>query len=227
MSNISYLSHINAVRNQIYPRFQPKADDPLIPHFLHVSRLAFLPALLQPFAYIDTAQHISDGRRLLPIGVLYQLLSLAKLKSDDRVLHIEDDEAYVSTLAALHVNKVICTYRPSVLNSDLVVEATRQLNVHNMLFYESKSVDFVPEAEPYSLIMCLHPLMHIPLTWADHLRPNGRIIAIVISEQMTLTNSNANILTNIVYATNERGSLAIQHHYPLWLPASFLIDHNR
>jgi protein-L-isoaspartate(D-aspartate) O-methyltransferase len=152
-------------------------DPKLLDAFALISREPFLPAVQRQIAYLDSHNKINDDRFLLSPFVLAQLLNIAELKSDDKVLVIGAGTGYSMAL----LKKVVADVYGVECLSELRDEAEQNLaeefggEVHVHLGalpygYEEKA--------PYDVILVEGAFGEIPQELFRQLSLNGRLVGI-------------------------------------------------
>jgi protein-L-isoaspartate(D-aspartate) O-methyltransferase len=174
MNNYS-LARKNMVDCQIQPSGVIHAG--VLNAFGSVPREKFLPANIQPVAYSDEMLPLSQGRMLLEPAVHARLLQFAEPKAGDHALDIGGGNGYAPVILASLVKTVVEVESPDFLSRAQAL--WRELGVTNIEGVASDLKAGAPAKAPYDLIFLNGAAADIPLTIANQLSSEGRLMMIL------------------------------------------------
>ncbi len=156
-------------------------DPRVVDAMLSVPRERHVPAESGPYAYIDRAIPLGNGRALNPPMATGRLLTEAHAAPGERVLLIGSATGYAAALLAILGTQVIA------LEEDAALTATARAVVSSaaVRFVEGPLAAGWAEAAPYDLIFIDGAIEAIPDALIEQLSPNGRIATGIIDRGVT------------------------------------------
>lgn len=145
--------------------------------FLSVPREEFVPASRRALAYIDEDIPIGRGRFLMEPSPFAKLIQLASLKPNDVVLDVGCGSGYSSAVLSHLAGSIVA------LESDSELAETAAANLSRLDFVtcavvEGSLVEGYPSEAPFDVIFVEGAVQHIPQTFFDQLKVDGRLIAV-------------------------------------------------
>jgi len=170
------------VDNQI--RTTDVTSHSILQAFLTVPREAFVPARLQPLAYIDSDIEIAPaaanagGRYVTEPSPLAKLLQLAEITKEDAVLEIGCGTGYASAVLSLVARSVVAVESDSAL-AETASRTLAELGYNNVSVVTCPLEKGHAAGGPYDLIYINGAIEVIPAELLAQLKNGGRLIAVV------------------------------------------------
>jgi protein-L-isoaspartate(D-aspartate) O-methyltransferase len=168
---------LNMITGQLYPN--GITDEPLLQAFESVPREVFLPTSVQPLAYSDGALPLIEKERwLLPPLVLAQLIQLAAIHPDDKILIIGCGTGYsLALLTQLAEHVIGLESHPDL--SKIAEDYRREHEITNgKVVFGALWVGYPKEA-PYDVILIEGAVAEIPPVILEQLKPTGRLVTVI------------------------------------------------
>lgn len=151
-------------------------DERLIAAMGAIPREAFLPDGRQAMAYIDDNQPLANGRFLPAPATFARLVQLALVSESDRVLDVGAGSGYSTAVLARLAHDVVGLEA----DPDLASIATGMLRTFGVNNAEIMLGDFdVVPSGSFDVILVEGALDEEPVDLVKHLRPGGRLVALV------------------------------------------------
>ena len=150
---------------------------PIIEAMLSVPREAFVPDALREAAYAEENLDIGQGRVLLEPRTFAKMLEAADIQPDDLVLDVACGIGYSAAVAARLAEAVIALEDSAELCAEAEV-ALGLASADNVAVVEGRLADGAAKHGPYDVILIEGGVEVVPDTFADQLKPGGRIVAI-------------------------------------------------
>jgi protein-L-isoaspartate(D-aspartate) O-methyltransferase len=163
----------NMVDGQV--RTADVSNPELIAALLEVPRERFVPAGLEPQAYLDGEIAIAPGRALLRPMVLARLLQAARVSERDHVLDIGCGLGYSAAVLARLAGSVVALEA----DVDLARQAKAALAANgagDAVVVSGPLIEGWPQTAPYDLILLNGASEIAPDTLGRQLKPNGRLV---------------------------------------------------
>jgi len=150
-----------------------------------VPRHLFVPSVMQPYAYQDTALPIGHGQTISQPYIVGFMSEALKLKPQDRVLEIGTGSGYQAAVLSLLVQEVysIEIVEPLEKGSS---ERLQSLGYANVKVRIGDGYQGWPEAAPFDAIIVTAAPGRIPQPLLDQLAPGGRLVIPVGKDVQTL-----------------------------------------
>ena len=174
-------ARFNMIEQQIRPW------DVLDAHVLHllsvVKREDFVPVAHKALAFVDMEIPLPGGQVMLAPRVEARLLQDLGVQKHEKVLEIGAGSGYMAALLAHRAQRVISLE----INAELARLARANLQaagVHNAEVRHLDGSRGVPVEGPFDVILLSGSLAEIPQSLLTHLKPGGRLGAIIGDEPM-------------------------------------------
>jgi protein-L-isoaspartate(D-aspartate) O-methyltransferase len=171
-----------------------------------VPRHAFVDEALASRAYEDTALPIGHGQTISQPYIVARTIELAIEKMADprraRVLEIGTGCGYAAAVLAQLVGEVVSIERLRALH-DRARDNVRPLRLANLRLTFGDGWRGVPEAAPYDAIVAAAAGDQIPPAWIEQLKPGGRIVAPLGTDEQQLVVAQKDDSGNLVRSGKE------------------------
>ncbi len=161
-----------------------------------VERHRFVPKIMEPHAYKDTALPIGHGQTISQPYIVAFMTEALELKPTDRVLEIGTGSGYQAAILSLLCHEVftIELIQSLGLHADSLL---REMNYRNVKVRVGDGYAGWREAAPFDAIIVTCSPSHIPIPLQEQLREGGRMIIPVgdkrIQELVLLRKQNGKI----------------------------------
>ena len=156
-------------------------DARIIEAMLAVPREAFVPAKLQPLAYLDLDLDVSDGsspkRFLIKPAVTAKLLQAAEIGETDNVLVVGCATGYVAALVARLAARVTATEGDSAL-AERATAIMAELGVGSVAVKAAPAADGDSANAPYDVIVLNGATEVEPTGLYRQLKQGGRLVGV-------------------------------------------------
>jgi protein-L-isoaspartate(D-aspartate) O-methyltransferase len=149
----------------------------LLNAFLEVPREMFVPEGKRELAYVDADIEVAPGRFLMEASPLAKLISLAEVKSTDKVLLVGCDTGY----AVAVLSKVAARVVAIDSNAELAAEASQNLSALDMANVEIVTASLeggYSKSGPYDVILFGGSAESIPSGMYSQLSDGGRLAVV-------------------------------------------------
>jgi len=174
-------ARFNMIEQQIRPW------EVLDAHVLHllsvVKREDFVPAGFRNLAFVDMEIPLAGGQCMLAPRVEARMLQDLGIQKHEKVLEIGTGSGYMAALLAHRAHRVISLE----INAELARSARANLQAAGVLNAEVRHLDGsrgVPVEAPFDVIVLSGSLAEIPPSLLTHLKPGGRLGAVIGDEPM-------------------------------------------
>ena len=147
----------------------------LIAALLDVPRERFLPAGLEPQAYLDGEIAIAPGRELLRPMVLARLIQAARVSERDHVLDVGCGVGYSAAVLARLAGSVVALEADASLAGQAKV-ALAANGATDVVVVGGPLREGWPAAAPYDLILLNGSTEIVPDALGRQLKPDGRLV---------------------------------------------------
>lgn len=146
----------------------------LLDAFLAVPREMFVPQSKRDLAYLDADIEVAPGRFLMEASPLAKLISLAEVKSGDKVLLVGCDTGYAAAILSRLAARVVAVES----NSELAAIASQNLAAVKVANVDIVAADLEkgsPEHAPYEVIIFGGSVEHVPDSLVSQLEDGGNL----------------------------------------------------
>lgn len=154
-------------------------DERLLSVMGEAPRERFLPASLQPVAYVDEDLEIAPGRCLMEPVVLATMIQEAEIADSDVVLVVGSGAGYAVAVLSRLAGTVFALESDEALAAQ-AAERYAEIAPDNVVTVEGRLVEGCPEHAPFDVIMIEGSVEHVPDTLTDQLSDGGRLVATVV-----------------------------------------------
>ncbi len=181
---ISYdMARMNMVNSQLLPN--GVLNPGLIEAFAAIPRDIFVPHFLKSVAYSDMDLNITSTRVMLAPTILGKMIEALEITSEDNVLCVGGDTGYSAAILAWISNNVTdleCNEDFTPLNK-AAHAAWSMPNITRILGDLRGGAKSVTD---YDAILVNGAVSQSPYDLALHLKPLGRMVAIIVPDQQTI-----------------------------------------
>lgn len=170
----------NMVESQL--RTNKVTDPAVISAMAAVPREQFVPENLADIAYVDEDLPLGGGRFLMEPMVLGRMLQEALPAQDDAALLIGCGAGYAAAVLGKLCGAVFALESDSAVASKASALLSAQ-GADNVVVVEGPLEKGWPDEAPYGLILFNGAVDDVPPPVVEQLAENGRIIAVIASEQ--------------------------------------------
>jgi len=140
-----------------------------------VSREAFVPSDLKPFAYDNGPLPIGNGQTISQPYIVALMTDLLQPEPDHIVLEVGTGSGYQAAVLSQLVKKVFTIERIPALGDAAAVHL-RSLGYSNIEYRIGNGYDGWPEHAPYDAIIVTAAASHIPPALMAQLKTGGRLV---------------------------------------------------
>lgn len=180
------LQRLNMVESQLRP--SDITDRRILRAMGEIRREAYLPSHLQALAYMDDDIRLSRGpgaapRVVLAPRTLAQLIQLARIEPNERVLEIGCATGYATAILARLARDVFAVEVDGEL-ARMAVAALDGDGVQNAKVASGALQNGIPQEAPYDVIFVNGALSDAPPALLDQLKDGGRLVAVEAGQGM-------------------------------------------
>jgi protein-L-isoaspartate(D-aspartate) O-methyltransferase len=152
----------------------------LLNAFLEVPREMFVPERKRQLAYVDADIEVAPGRYLMEPSPLAKLMSLAEVKSSDKVLLIGCETGYAAAILSKISNHVVAVESDAELASAAAANISA-LAVSNVEIAVGSLENGRSGSAPYDVIILGGSVESVPPGLIAQLGEGGRLVAVETS----------------------------------------------
>jgi protein-L-isoaspartate(D-aspartate) O-methyltransferase len=156
-------------------------DHRIIDAMLDIPREAFVPADLQPFAYLDRDLPVSADRRsrcLIQPMIFAKMVQAAAIGPGDVVLEVGCASGYGSAVIARLASSVVALEEDEAL-ADTAAATLARLGVDTVAVVKGPLAAGHPDEAPYDVILVEGSVEVVPEALTDQLKDGGRLVVVV------------------------------------------------
>lgn len=153
----------------------------IIDAMLEIPREAFVPADLQPLAYLDRDLPVSADRRsrcLIQPMIFAKMVQAAAIGSGDVVLDVGCASGYGSAVIARLASSVVALEEDPAL-AETATATLARLGVDTVTVVTGRLVDGHADEAPYDVILVNGSVEELPARLAAQLKDGGRLVVVV------------------------------------------------
>jgi protein-L-isoaspartate(D-aspartate) O-methyltransferase len=188
------------VESQLRPN---KVTNPaVLDAFAAVPREAFVPAILQPVAYVDEDIPLGGGRFLMEPMILARLIQTASPQPTDAVLVVGADVGYSAAILGRLCGRVVALECDHGL-AQQAAQALKGQGVANAAVVEGPLPAGTPQLAPFDVILFGGSVDLVPRPIIEQLAENGRLVAVAntagIGRAKLMTRSGGAVASRIEF----------------------------
>jgi protein-L-isoaspartate(D-aspartate) O-methyltransferase len=169
-------ARFNLIEQQIRP--WDVLDPDVLELLAVVKREDFVPSEHRALAFVDTEVPLPNGQSMLAPKVEARLLQELEVQRHERVLEVGAGSGYMAALLA-HRAQHVTTLEIDAELARFAAENLRRAWVANATVLHADASRGVPEDGPFDVIVLSGSVAEVPRTMLAHLKPGGRLTAIV------------------------------------------------
>jgi protein-L-isoaspartate(D-aspartate) O-methyltransferase len=169
-------ARFNMIEQQIRP--WDVLDPDVLELLAVVKREDFVPSEHRALAFVDTEVPLPNGQSMLAPKVEARLLQELEVQRHERVLEVGAGSGYMAALLA-HRAQHVTTLEIDAELARFAAENLRRAWVGNATVLHADASRGVPEDGPFDVIVLSGSVAEVPRTMLAHLKPGGRLTAIV------------------------------------------------
>ena len=169
-------ARFNMIEQQIRP--WDVLDPGVLDLLAVVKREDFVPAAYRAMAFVDTEVPLPNGQSMLAPKVEARLLQELEVQRHERVLEVGAGSGYMAALLA-HRAQHVTTLEIDAELARFAADNLRRAWVGNVTVLHADASRWVPEDGPFDVIALSGSVAEVPRTMLAHLKPGGRLTAIV------------------------------------------------
>jgi protein-L-isoaspartate(D-aspartate) O-methyltransferase len=169
-------ARFNMIEQQIRP--WDVLDPDVLELLAVVKREDFVPSEHRALAFVDTEVPLPNGQSMLAPKVEARLLQELEVQRHERVLEVGAGSGYMAALLA-HRAQHVTTLEIDAELARFAAENLRRAWVANATVLHADASRGVPEDGPFDVIVLSGSVAEVPRTMLAHLKPGGRLTAIV------------------------------------------------
>lgn len=154
---------------------QPITDTRVLAAMRAVPRHRFVPAAMQPFAYLDRPLPIGEGQTISQPYIVALMTELAQLASGEKALEIGTGSGYQAAILA-ELDASVYTIEIVEPLARRAQETLRALGVTSVQVRVGDGYLGWPEASPFDAILVTAAAPRIPEPLVEQLAINGRLV---------------------------------------------------
>jgi len=169
-------ARFNMIEQQIRP--WDVLDPGVLELLAVVKREDFLPPARRALAFVDTEVPLPNGQCMLAPKVDARLLQELELQRHERVLEVGAGSGYMAALLG-HKAQHVTSLEIDPELARFAADNLRRAWVGNVTVVPADASRDVPEDGPFDAIVLSGSVAEVPRTMLAHLKPGGRLTAIV------------------------------------------------
>jgi len=169
-------ARFNMIEQQIRP--WDVLDPGVLDLLAVVKREDFVPPVHRSLAFVDTEVPLPNGQSMLAPKVEARLLQELEVQRHERVLEVGAGSGYMAALLA-HRAQHVTTLEIDAELARFAADNLRRAWVGNVTVLHADASRWVPEDGPFDVIALSGSVAEVPRTMLAHLKPGGRLTAIV------------------------------------------------
>jgi protein-L-isoaspartate(D-aspartate) O-methyltransferase len=177
----------------------------IIDAMLDIPREAFVPAGLEPLAYLDRNLAVSDdraSRHLIQPMILSRLIQAAEISAGDVVLDVGCATGYGAAVMARLASSVVALEEDPAL-ADRAATVLAGLGVDTVTVVQGRLAEGYPDEAPYDVIFVNGSVEIVPDALTHQLKDGGRMVVVVgtgaAGRGMVFTRSGDDIAGRVVF----------------------------
>ena len=156
-------------------------DDRLLDALAQIRRELFVPAHLQPVAYIDEDLAIGRGRYLMEPMVAARLIQTASVQRTDMALVVGAGSGYEAAVLSKLARAVVAVEEDEEL-ARMARAALVEENIASVSVVEGRLRDGYRQRAPYDVILFGGAVAEVPSEIVGQLAEEGRLVVVVKAE---------------------------------------------
>ncbi len=169
----------NMIEQQIRP--WEVLDQGVLSLLALVKREDFVPPACRALAFFDTEVPLAEGQVMLAPKVEARLLQALNVARHERVLEVGAGSGHMAALLAHRAQHVVTLeIRPAL--AAMAAANLRHAGILNAAVREADGSHGLPAEAPFDVILLSGSVAEVPQALLDHLKPGGRLLAIVGQE---------------------------------------------
>ncbi len=172
-------ARFNMIEQQIRP--WDVADTDVLQLLSVVKREDFVPLAYRALAFADMEIPLGHGQCMLAPRVEARLLQDAAVHKHEKVLEIGAGSGYMAALLAHRAQRVISLEIDPEL-AQMARAKLQKAGIHNAEVRQFDGAKGAPAEGPFDVIMLSGSVAEVPPALLAHLKPGGRLVAIVGNE---------------------------------------------
>ncbi|HUC12221.1 MAG TPA: protein-L-isoaspartate O-methyltransferase [Stellaceae bacterium] len=156
-------------------------DDRLLDALAQIRRELFVPAHLQPVAYIDEDLAIGRGRYLMEPMVAARLIQAASVQRTDMALVVGAGSGYEAAVLSKLARAVVAVEEDEEL-ARMARAALVEENIASVSVVEGRLRDGYRQRAPYDVILFGGAVAEVPSEIVGQLAEEGRLVVVVKAE---------------------------------------------
>ena len=169
-------ARFNMIEQQIRP--WDVLDPGVLDLLAVIKREDFVPPVHRSLAFVDTEVPLPNGQSMLAPKVEARLLQELEVQRHERVLEVGAGSGYMAALLA-HRAQHVTTLEIDAELARFAADNLRRAWVGNVTVLHADASRWVPEDGPFDVIALSGSVAEVPRTMLAHLKPGGRLTAIV------------------------------------------------
>lgn len=157
-------------------------DDRLLDALAQIRRELFVPAHLQPVAYIDEDLAIGRGRYLMEPMVAARLIQTASVQRTDMALVVGAGSGYEAAVLSKLARAVVAVEEDEEL-ARMARAALVEENIASVSVVEGRLRDGYRQRAPYDVILFGGAVAEVPSEIVGQLAEEGRLVVVVKAEE--------------------------------------------
>ena len=155
---------------------------PIIEALLRIPREEFVPEALREVAYVGEHVPLAPGRVVLDPRVFGKLLDAVNAGPSDLVLDVGSGLGYSAAVLARMAEAVVALEEDAAMAAEAEARLARQ-GADNAMVVTGTLAAGSPKHGPFDVILFEGAVEQVPATFAEQLKPGGRIAAVFLDGQ--------------------------------------------